>query len=118
MKISIIIPTLNEELGIGKVIDSIPKMKDTEIIVIDGNSKDKTREIAQSKGAHVIIEKRKGYGRAYKTGFQNAKGDIIVTLDADDTYPADRIPYLVNMLKEENLGADNKNKKAQINKIK
>ena len=103
MKISIIIPTLNEELGIVRVIDSIPKMKDLEIIVIDGDSKDKTKEMAQSKGVRVIIEKQKGYGRAYKTGFQNAKGDIIVALDADDTYPADRIPYLVNMLEEENL---------------
>lgn len=101
--ISIVIPALNEEKGIGKVIDSIPKMKDTEILVIDGNSSDNTVKIARKKGARVIIEKRKGYGRAYKTGFINAKGNVIVTLDADNTYPAENIPEQVSMLKKDNL---------------
>ena len=104
--ISIIIPALNEESGIGKVIDSIPLKKlpgKTEIIVVDGDSQDITVKIAESRGARVIIEKRKGYGRAYRTGFEHAKGDIIVTLDADNTYPAEKIPELVNMLIKENL---------------
>ena len=109
VKISIIIPTLNEEKGIGKTIDSInlayfKKNKwDLEIIIVDGNSKDKTREIAQSKGAKVILEKRKGYGRAYKTGMRQADGSIIVTGDADATYPFDKVHEYVELLIKEDL---------------
>ena len=102
MKVSVVIPTLNEEDSIGHVLDKIPRTEkyDWEIIVVDGDSKDRTREIAEEKGAKVIVEKRKGYGRAYKTGFQHATGDIIVTLDGDDTYPAEKIPELVDYLLE------------------
>ncbi len=105
MKISVIIPTLNEEESIGHVLDKIPRdpKYEWEILIVDGNSKDRTREIAKEKGAKVIIEKRKGYGRAYKTGFSKATGDIIVTLDGDDTYPAEDIPKLVEHLLENDL---------------
>ncbi len=104
MKVSVLIPTLNEEKSIGETMDQIPKdFADLEIVIIDGLSKDKTVEIAKNKGARVIMEKRRGYGRAYKTGFAKAKGDIIVTLDGDTTYPAEIIPDLVKMLEEEKL---------------
>jgi glycosyltransferase involved in cell wall biosynthesis len=105
MKISVVIPTLNEEESIGHVLDKIPRdpKYEWEIIIVDGNSKDRTREIAEKKGAKVIIEKRKGYGRAYKTGFSVATGDIIVTLDGDDTYPAEKITELVDYLISHNL---------------
>ena len=108
-KISVVLPTINEEKGIGKTIDSINKEYfkknkwDLEIIIIDGDSKDKTQEIAKSKGAKVIIEKRKGYGRAYKTGFTKASGDIIVTGDADATYPFEKIHMYIKKLLDENL---------------
>ena len=108
-KVSVVLPTINEEKGIGKTIDSINKNYfkknkwDLEIIVVDGDSKDKTREIAKSKGAKVIIEKRKGYGRAYKTGMPKASGDIIVTGDADATYPFERIHLYIKQLLDENL---------------
>jgi len=104
LKVSVLIPTLNEEKSIGETIDQIPKdFADLEIVIIDGLSKDKTVEIAKNKGARVIMEKRRGYGRAYKTGFAKAKGDIIVTLDGDTTYPAEIIPDLVKMLEDEKL---------------
>jgi len=104
-----LIPALNEESGIKKTIDGIPKNTileagyDLEIIVIDGNSTDLTRHEAQSMGAKVIIEERKGYGRAYKTGFSQAKGEIIVTLDADGTYPAELIPEYLLCLRQKDL---------------
>ena len=109
MKISIVIPTLNEEKGIGKTLDSIKKdvfkknKWDLEIIIVDGNSTDKTREIAEKKGAKIIIEPRKGYGRAYKTGLKHATGDIIVTGDADATYPFDKIHEYIQMLIDQDL---------------
>lgn len=108
--ISIIIPTLNEQSGIEKTIKSIPKSAiindtecDLEIIVVDGESTDTTRDIASSLGAKVIVEKRTGYGRACKSGFAAASGEIIVTLDADNTYPSDCIPNYVKILISGNL---------------
>ena len=102
-------PTLNEEKGVGKTIDSIKqdifkeKNWDLEIAIVDGRSKDKTIEIAKSKGANVIIEKEKGYGRAYKAGIPKLTGDIIVTGDADATYPFDEIHKYIEILVNENL---------------
>ena len=107
--ITVILPTLNEEKGVGKTIDSIntdyfKKNKwNLEIIVIDGDSKDKTREIAEEKGAKIIVEKRKGYGRAYKTGLPKATGDIIVTGDADATYPFDKIHEYIQLLLDKDI---------------
>lgn len=76
---------------------------DLEILIVDGNSIDKTREIATSKGAQVLLETRKGYGRAYKTGLAHATGDIIVTGDADATYPFHIIHEYIQMLIDEHL---------------
>lgn len=104
--ISILLPALNEEEGLKRTLYSIPKADLIEagyvvdILVVDGNSTDKTREIAQEFGARVIIEKRRGYGRAYKTGFESSLGDIIVTLDADDTYPIEIVTEYVDKLIE------------------
>lgn len=109
MKVSIVLPTLNEEEGIGDTIDSIKKEEfekrgwDLEIVVVDGNSTDRTREIAKAKGAKIIIEPRKGYGRAYKTGLKEVTGDIIVTGDADGTYPFDKVHEYIDLLLKENL---------------
>ena len=102
-------PTLNEEKGIGKTIEAINKdffkknNWELEIVIVDGDSKDKTQEIAEKKGAKTIIEKRKGYGRAYKTGMSQVTGDIIITGDADATYPFDRIHEYVQLLLDKNL---------------
>ena len=108
LKISVVIPTMNEEQSIGQVLDSVHSTlsqagMEHEMLIVDTNSKDRTRDIAREKGARVIEEPRRGYGRAYKTGFENAVGDIIVTLDADCTYPAEDIPKLVNTLNQEKI---------------
>jgi len=71
-----------------------------EVLVVDTDSKDRTREIAASKGARVVPEPRRGYGRAYKTGFAQARGKYIATLDADCTYPASEIPGFVRILEK------------------
>lgn len=103
MKVTVLIPTLNEGESIGETLDQIPRSEDMEIVIIDGLSKDRTREIALSKGARVIEEKRRGYGRAYKTGFKEARGDIIVTMDGDTTYPAELVKDLVERLEAEGV---------------
>ena len=66
-----------------------------EVIVVDNNSTDRTEAVALRMGATVIKELSRGYGRAYKKGFQRATGDIIVTLDGDHSYPADALSYLL-----------------------
>jgi glycosyltransferase involved in cell wall biosynthesis len=93
--VTFIIPTLNEQQGIGKVLRRIPREITKEIIVVD-SSNDGTAEIARRHGARVIREDRRGYGRALQTGIANATGDIIVYVDADVTYDPSEVPKLVN----------------------
>ncbi|SRR5665648_365637 len=87
--VSVVIPTLNEAGNILEAIETIqsdltyPK----EIIVVDGNSTDGTKEIVQDLGyCRLIIEPRRGYGLALRTGMKNAKGNIIIMVDGDGTY--------------------------------
>lgn len=108
-RLSVVIPAMNEEEGIGQVIDQIPVKEleemgyPTEVVVVDGESVDRTRDIAREKGARVIIEPRKGYGRAYKTGFEVARGEVIATGDADLTYPFDKLPEYLRLFEREKL---------------
>ena len=101
-RISVVIPCHNEEEGVRAVIEQMPAVVD-EILVVDNASTDRTSEVARSLGARVVYEERKGYGRAYKTGFEKARGDIIVTMDGDGTYPPNSIPLLVQVLVTEKL---------------
>lgn len=93
-KVSVVIPCLNEEEAIGKVLESVPSYVD-EVIVVDNKSSDKTAEVARRYGAKVVQEDLRGYGRAYKKGFSLATGDLVVTLDGDHSYPVDAISYLL-----------------------
>src|SRR5215831_5483885 len=92
--ITVIIPCLNEEQGIERVLRAMPEFVD-EVIVVDNNSTDRTSEVAASLGARVIREEVRGYGRAYKRGFAMATGDLIITLDGDHSYPVDALSYLI-----------------------
>jgi dolichol-phosphate mannosyltransferase len=101
-KVAVVIPTLNEAEGIGKVLDELYEDLtdiDFEVIVVDGYSDDGTDEIAKSKGARVIYQKGRGYGDALRTGFiyvrENLDADVIVMLDADCTYDPKDVPRLV-----------------------
>jgi glycosyltransferase involved in cell wall biosynthesis len=119
--ITIVIPALNEEKGIGPVIKEIPirELKEmgyrTEIMVIDNGSRDNTRHIARSHGATVIIQPVRGYGNAYKAGFANATGDIIATGDADLTYPFEDLPKFIKKMEKNNLDFINTNRLKYVN---
>jgi len=120
-KITILMPALNEEESIGQTIKNIPLAKlkemgyDIEILIVDGGSTDKTVEIAKSLGARVISSKR-GYGRQYRLGFREARGDIIITADSDNSYPMEETPELVEILKKANLDFISTNRFANLNK--
>ena len=94
LKLTVIIPCLNEEQGIERVLGRMPDFVD-EVIVVDNGSTDRTGEVARSFGAYVIREDVRGYGRSYKRGFAYATGDVIVTLDGDHSYPVDGLSYLL-----------------------
>src|SRR3989344_6673407 len=108
-KITFVIPALNEEKAIKGVIREIPMKKlktigyETEIMVIDNGSTDNTKKIAKKNGANVIVQPVRGYGNAYKAGFANATGDIIVTGDADLTYPFEDIPAFIELIESRDL---------------
>lgn len=107
MKVSFVIPALNEEGIVGKTIKSIPVEDITdagyevEIIVINNNSTDNTEQEAREAGATVFLEKNRGYGNAYKRGFKEATGDIFVMGDADGTYPLEQSMSFINMIVED-----------------
>jgi glycosyltransferase involved in cell wall biosynthesis len=100
-RISVVIPALNEEHGVVETIRRIPPVH--EIIVVDGGSKDRTAEAAAAAGAKVIVEKKRGYGLAHKTGFKMATGDVLATSDADSTYPVELIPAVADHLDRKQL---------------
>jgi glycosyltransferase involved in cell wall biosynthesis len=95
-RVCAVIPVLNEEEAIGGVVERIAKMDVQEIVVADGGSKDRTVEIAASKGARVISAGR-GYGRACLEGAIAAGDgcDIIVFMDGDGSDVVEELPHLV-----------------------
>jgi len=98
--VSVVIPAFKEGKTIRKVIQDLKSYSsyNTEIIVVDGYSNDGTEEIVKEENARFVSESRIGYGRAIKTGIDHAKGDVVVIIDADDTYQADAIDKLVQPL--------------------
>jgi len=116
MRGSLVIPTLNEAQSIAHVLRIFRGASaeanrtlfpsdpiDWEVLVVDGASADGTAAIAEAEGARVLIERRKGYGRAYQTGFAAAKGDLIATADGDATYPVETIPTLAKKVLDERI---------------
>ena len=103
LRVTVVIPCLNEEQGIQNVLREVPAFID-EIIVVDNGSTDHTAAIAREMGAYVITELHRGYGRAYKSGFSRATGDIIVTLDGDHSYPVDALSYLLEAFVHSRVG--------------
>jgi len=99
-RISVVMPCYNEENGLPQVFRDMPSWID-QVVAVDNNSTDRTAEVAKQLGATVVREPKQGYGAAYKTGLRNATGDIIVTMDADGTYPRNFIPILLDVLIDE-----------------
>jgi dolichol-phosphate hexosyltransferase len=95
--VSLIIPAKNEEGGIAQIIESSKEYVD-EILVIDGHSTDRTRDLALAQGAKVFLDNKKGKGDAYKVGIHQATKDIIVFIDADGSHDPRQIPALIEPL--------------------
>ena len=92
-KISLVIPTLNEEENLGLVLQGLPKEID-EIVVVDGHSTDKTVEVAKQWGAKVIFDNL-GKGSALRKGMEVVSGEIVIMMDADCSHVTSEIPLLI-----------------------
>jgi glycosyltransferase involved in cell wall biosynthesis len=99
--ISVAMITMNEEKAVARVIGDIHEAlgsRDYEIVIVD-SSRDQTPEIAEKLGARVIRQfPPRGYGRAMGRVLNESRGDVIVTLDCDGTYPAGEIPRIAAMV--------------------
>ncbi len=101
MKVSVIIPVLNEEGAIANVINDIPKSLVQEIIVVDNGCTDRTAEIARKHGAKVVCEQQRGYGSACLAGIAAVQtADIVVFLDGDYSDDPTEMPSLVQPIQE------------------
>jgi glycosyltransferase involved in cell wall biosynthesis len=103
-KVAVVLPALDEQKTIGKVIDSIPvellvqSGYGVDITVVDGHSKDMTGAIAKARGARLLVQHGRGKGDAVRTAFEQFDGDYLFMLDADDTYPAEKIPDMLRLM--------------------
>jgi glycosyltransferase involved in cell wall biosynthesis len=94
--VAILIPCLDEELTIGKVVDDFRRVAPAaRVYIIDNGSADRTAEIAAAHGARVLVETRRGKGFAMRTAFRRIDADIYVMVDGDDTYPAEALAALM-----------------------
>ena len=108
VEVSVVIPCLNEAANIEECVRrSLAALTaagiNGEVVVADNDSDDGSGELATAAGARVVQEPRRGYGSAYLAGFGAARGEFVVMLDADLTYPFEEIPRFVSELRE---GAD------------
>ncbi len=107
MKVSVIVPALNEEKYIGYLFKGLKEQsfKDFEVIVADGGSTDRTREIAKKNGAKVVVEKRRGIARGRNAGAKVAKGELLVFIDADTMPTKDLLKAYVENVKGDVVAA-------------
>ena len=92
--VTVVIPTKNEEGLIADIIEAARPHAD-EILVVDGHSTDRTREIAADMGARVVLDAGRGKGEALRRSFVEARHDILVFIDADGSHEPRDIPLLV-----------------------
>jgi len=99
IRVSVVIPALNEAENLPHVLPRIPIGVD-EVVLVDGNSKDRTVEVAREllPTIRIVQQQGRGKGAALRTGFAAATGDIIVMLDADGSTDPAEIPYFVGAL--------------------
>lgn len=108
-RVTIVLPAKDEAAGIGRTLRSLPRATlaamgfDTEVFVLDGRSRDATPEIAQRWGATVVRDSEPGKGSAVRDARRLFRGDYVIMLDADGTYPPDAIPRVLTALRR---GAD------------
>ena len=96
MRVSVVIPALNEEAAIGGVVGEVPRELVQEIVVVDNGSTDRTAALASAAGARVVHEPARGYGAACLAGaLAAADADVIVFLDGDRNEDPRELPVVL-----------------------
>jgi glycosyltransferase involved in cell wall biosynthesis len=93
VEVSVVIPAYNEATRIGPVVNAALQYAD-EVLVVDDGSSDETGQMAEAAGAWVVRQANAGYIAAVKRGFREARGQVVVTMDADGEHRAEDIPRL------------------------
>lgn len=102
-RVLVLVAALNEEEGIGQTLSELKKTLDrSTLLVVDGNSTDKTVEIARVMGAEVLVQRGRGKGDAVGQAIMHVNGGVkyVVFIDADFTYPSGYLPEMVRILEE------------------
>lgn len=110
MSVSLLVPVFNEQQSVAKLVDRLQRVMgetdiDYEIIVINDGSSDDTPEILRwVEGIRVVHHtKNLGYGAALKTGIRHARHPLIAIVDADGTYPVERLPEMIELMDESDM---------------
>jgi glycosyltransferase involved in cell wall biosynthesis len=96
--VTVVIPAKDEEGLIGEIVDAVRPYAD-EVLVVDGHSKDRTRDIALEHGARVVLDRGKGKGDALRLALDEAVGEVVVFIDADGSHDPNDIPAMVAPIK-------------------
>ncbi|MBD3191565.1 MAG: glycosyltransferase [Candidatus Heimdallarchaeota archaeon] len=116
--LSIILPVLGVKEPVNETLEMIPYDKinnldyAVEVLIVFTPNPPESKEELEILDSHarIVHQEERGYGNAYRAGFREAKGDILITLDADQTYPAEEIPDLIEILEEKNVEFLNTNR--------
>jgi glycosyltransferase involved in cell wall biosynthesis len=100
MKVTLLIPTLNEAVGMRSIMPKVKKEWVDQILIVDGKSKDGTADIAREMGYDVVIKQTPGIRGAYMDALPFVKGDVILTFSPDGNSIPELIPVCIAKLKE------------------
>jgi glycosyltransferase involved in cell wall biosynthesis len=103
--VSVVIPVFNEEETVGDIVartkNTLEKMHVSyEVLVVDDGSMDRSADVAEESKAHVLRGSHRGKGYSLRSGFRHARGELVVTLDADGSHKPEEIPLVLEPIRE------------------
>ncbi len=100
MKVTLLVPTLNEIVGMKSIMPKVKKEWIDQILIVDGQSTDVTIEYCKEQGYEIVVQKKKGMRNAYMESLPRVKGDVILTFSPDGNSIPELIPDCIDKMKE------------------